>query len=170
MIDNETMGTGPTAAVIQIGAVLFDTKNKVILNPRFERTISFDSAVALGCSVDKNTIEWWKRQSEQAQRAVMENPQPISKVMNEFVEWFRSLGRIEGVWSHGASFDIPQLEFIMRRLEINCPWRYFNVRDTRTLHWLAGLPKPTRKTAHTALADAIAQADDVLQSLRLLGK
>jgi hypothetical protein len=170
MIDNETMGIGPTAAVIQIGAVVFDVKNKVIREARFERTISLGSALAIGCTVDQSTIDWWKKQSDTAQRAVTDNPESISTVINEFVAWFKNLGKIEGVWSHGASFDIPQLEFIMRSLNLACPWRYFNVRDTRTIHWLAGLPKPTRKTAHTALADAIAQAEDVLQSLRLLGK
>jgi hypothetical protein len=60
---------------------------------------------------------------------------------------------------------VPVLASAYRALGLREPWDYGRVRDTRTLFALAaelaGWEKPRRETAHTALADAVAQAEDV---------
>jgi hypothetical protein len=52
------------------------------------------------------------------------------------------------------------------------PWDYRSARDTRTLFDLAGQltgwEKSRRETVHTALADAIAQAEDVRSAYAVL--
>lgn len=173
MIDNETMGISSNAAVIQIGATAFDPfdLNGPLKAPNFsfERSITLQSALVLGCTVDQSTIDWWKRQNPEAQQAVVENAQDIGEVMRDFIAWYKSVGTVLGVWSHGASFDIPQLEFIIRALGWDIPWGYNLVRDTRTVHWLAeekGWKKSQKEVKHTALADASAQVVDLQSALK----
>lgn len=176
MIDNEAMDTSPTAALLQIGAVAFDPYLKgfdVNANFKdcFEKNIDLTSSLMLGCTIDQNTVEWWRKQDEKARASVYSGGKDIRLVLNDFVQWFKSLGKVEGVWSHGTYFDIAQLEFCFKKAGIEVPWKYAIVRDTRTVHWmaeLAGWTKPTRVTEHTALVDATAQALDIQSALERL--
>lgn len=61
MLDLETLGTCPGSVILQIGAVRS--------NNGLERTITIDSCLRAGLTVDGDTIGWWLRQSEAARRA-----------------------------------------------------------------------------------------------------
>ncbi len=78
--------------------------------------------------------------------------------MAEFARW---CGRDPFPWSHGASFDVVLCEAVFERLGIRTPWKFWNVRDTRTLYDFTG-EKPARdRNHHHALYDAVAQAEAV---------
>lgn len=183
MIDLETLGTSSTAAIVQLGAVKFDPTGAEPLDhgATFERTVTIESNLRLGRTVDGPTIAWWLGQSAEARRAITEDAVNLGKALNEFRSWLLDGAQTEIViWSHGAAFDVPILESAWRacrrapvpladgflsEIPEPPPWDYRAARDTRTLFWiaetLAGWQKPVRETAHTALADAIAQAEDV---------
>lgn len=184
MIDIETLGLGPTPVILQIGAVAFDPGADEPIPPytqrsrnHFEMSIDIDSCLDLclrvGLHVDGSTIAWWFAQSDAARRAVMTNPRPLGSVLNAFWAWLglHRSGDAPGlpfIWSHGAAFDVPVLEAAYRLCRnpiLAVPWDHRSVRDTRTLFALAeefaGWQKPRHETAHTALADAITQAEDV---------
>jgi hypothetical protein len=75
-----------------------------------------------------------------------------------------SNSRCKAVWSHGAVFGIPIVEHYLRESGLLAPWKFWDIRDTRTLFWAAtarGWKRRDRPTAHTALADAVVQAEDV---------
>ena len=160
MLDLETMGVSPTAAIIQIGACAFDIE--VGVGDGFERTISLQSSLIYGGKLDQDTLDWWKKQPAEARKSVSIDADDIFSVLNDFTKWFPDNPLI---WSNGASFDVPVLHSAYNRLGLEPPWPYNRVRDTRTL-WdlattLAGWTKPHREVSHTALANAIAQAEDV---------
>ena len=173
MLDLETLGTAPNSAILQIGLARFDPAGSGI-DDTFERTISLDSCLQAGLKIDGDTFAWWLTQSEAARRAVIYNPQPLTRALIDLTAWlgYINFQQPENViWSHGAAFDVPILASAYRACGYKEPWDHRLVRDTRTLFWLAeqrGWEKPKRETAHTALADAVAQAEDVQSACRYL--
>lgn len=163
MIDLETMSTAPNAAIMQIGACAFEFTSAV-KSGIIKIDISLQSSVLAGGHVDPETVKWWNSQRYELKRGFGWNTVHLHDALIEFGKWFDEHQEIEGVWSHGASFDIPVLESAYRSLGLPVPWDYRLVRDTRTMHWLAkelGWEKPKREVAHTALEDALVQCDDL---------
>ena len=166
MLDLETFSTSPSAAIVQIGAVRFDLDNGPFgAYFTFERTIALQSSILAGGEVDAATIAWWRTQSIKAKAGIssyLDDPGTLASALDAFTTWF-PMGAF--LWSHGAAFDVPVLESAFRSLRMSIPWDYWQVRDTRTLFDLArtfaGWEKLASETAHTALADAVAQARDV---------
>ncbi|ENL5137945.1 3'-5' exoribonuclease, partial [Escherichia coli] len=67
MIDIETMGKNPNAAIISIGAIFFDPQTGD-MGPEFSKTIDLDTA---GGVIDRDVIKWWLKQSREAQSAIL---------------------------------------------------------------------------------------------------
>lgn len=169
MIDLETIGTRPGSAILTIGAVRFDPTAADFIDPQddiplslptetaFYRRIDRESCTFLGLTEDWDTLSWWSRQTPEARREAFDaDPRhDIAEVMAEFARW---CGRDPFPWSHGASFDVVLCEAAFERLGIRAPWKFWNVRDTRTLYDFTG-EKPIRdRNHHHALHDAAAQA------------
>jgi len=89
----------------------------------------------------------------------------IFSALHKFVSNF-NWREIETIWSHGASFDIPILDYALRAASIKTPWAYNSVRDTRTLFSISPPEKIENELKHSALADAVAQAKMVQSSWR----
>lgn len=167
MLDLETFGLGATGAIVQIGAVEFSLDPPGARPPEtgrcFERNVALQSSLLAGMTVDESTIAWWRTQSDEARGAIVAGcPTSLAEALAGFSTWYPS-GAV--LWSHGLAFDVPILEHAYRLFRREPPWSYRNLRDTRTLFHLAdrcGWIKPERVTAHTALADALAQARDVM--------
>lgn len=169
MFDLETWGTTPGSALRSIGAVEFDPMGKDI-GRTFYRNISKESCLDIGLTVDTKTEEWWAKQSKEASDALNINPLHMSDVALEFHNWFRSIGA-EYIWCHGANFDEPLWNAVCRRLPTFIPWKFWNVRCTRTCYMLAQFdPKtfPRSGTHHNALDDATHQALCVQAAMRIL--
>lgn len=177
MIDLETMGLGPSPAIVQIGAVLFqpmmafgDGSDIAIYPTTFKRTISLQSSLLAGASMDQSTLEWWLSQSDEAKQSISEEAVSLRQALLDFTEFCSEHG-VSQIWSHGAASDVPWLEASYKLLKLEAPWRHTQVRDTRTLFWMAGLTGWDRLqdwggTAHDALDDARRQAADVLSALK----
>jgi hypothetical protein len=172
MIDLETFGTGPTAAIIQIGAQAFTFEDGLVPGRDFEATISLQSALLTGGTIDPSTVEWWKTQPPHTQRQVGSYANTLVDELIKLTEWFPLDEVVEGVWSHGAAFDLPILDGAYRRLGSEAPWHYRKARDTRTLLWLAyekgweGADKP--KPPHMALADCCVQIFELRRAWEFL--
>jgi|HubBroStandDraft_6_1064221.scaffolds.fasta_scaffold361590_2 exodeoxyribonuclease VIII len=192
MLDLETMSTAPDAAIVQVGAVAFDPEGVEPLyatfdsKRHFERTVALQSSLLAGGRIDEETVAWWCRQNPIARSAIESNCERLGVVLNAFRLWFERLypGVRDGtaaprrseshvlIWSHGAAFDLSVLESAYVCLGLEAPWYYRNARDTRTLFdlatELAGWSKPPRTVAHSALMDAVAQAEDLRAARRAL--
>ncbi|HHY8354843.1 TPA: 3'-5' exoribonuclease domain-containing protein, partial [Escherichia coli] len=73
MIDIETMGKNPNAAIISIGAIFFDPQTGD-MGPEFSKTIDLDTA---GGVIDRDVIKWWLKQSREAQSAILTDEIPL---------------------------------------------------------------------------------------------
>lgn len=166
MIDIEALGTRPGAAILSIGAVMFDQAG---LGGTFYAPVLLESCIAVGLTIDPATVTWWMRQSDEARAAAFrEEAAPLPKVLGDFADWFVA-NRATHPWCHGATFDVPLLEAAFKACGMSAPWEFWNVRDTRTLYDLAGVKVDrAARTHHNALDDAINQAATAVRAMRIL--
>lgn len=168
MIDIETLGTAPGAAILSIGAVLFGPAG---LGDTFYAPVLLQSCTAVGLTIDAATVGWWFTQSDEARAAAFRfDAAPLADVLLAFSSWFAARG-VKRPWCHGATFDVPLLDAAYKACGMTSPWEFRNVRDTRTLYDLAGI-KVDRGvgTHHNALDDAAAQARAASTALRILSE
>jgi hypothetical protein len=166
MIDIETLGTTPGSAILSIGAVMFGPAG---LGEEFYAPISLASCTEAGLTIDPGTVAWWMKQSDAARAAAFrDNAEPLAAVLEQFTCWL-NLVEAEKPWAQGANFDPPLLEAAYRACGMTPPWKFWNVRDTRTLYDLAGVKVDrARGTHHNALDDARAQAEAAVVALQRL--
>lgn len=161
MIDLETLGTVYHAPVLSIGAIEFNP-NTGELGKKFYARIDIADAVKHG-RASGDTIRWWLSQSDEARQELITARHSATHVFEKFDEYVRAFGGDVKVWGNGATFDISILEFAFSRvLKKVAPWKFWNVRDCRTVKDLAtGLVSFEVErigTHHNALDDAIHQA------------
>lgn len=161
MIDLETMGTAVNAPIVAIGAVYFNP-NTGELGETFEAAIELEDAFNYG-RVSGGTVKWWLGQSEAARQKIIRGRHMAVPVFEKFADFCGKYGDRVQPWGNGASFDISMLEYAFGRiLGKPAPWKFWNVRDCRTIKAVAdGLVTYEGKlegTAHSALDDAIHQA------------
>lgn len=186
MLDLETLSLRTDACIIQIAAIAFDLETGE-LGPRFNAYVN--ESLLVGAKVghiDVSTVGFWMQQNfaPTLGKAITDEDemQYLSGALCNFVEWYEAVeaevpeGVIEGLWSHGAGFDVPILSSAFYRAEVGpVPWHYRAPRDTRTLYALApgGMPRPpkdeTRK--HDAQYDCECQIAQVCAAYAaLLGR
>jgi DNA polymerase III epsilon subunit-like protein len=171
MIDLETLSTSPNASVLTIGAVKFDPFGSDIDDPTCEKLyikVDIDSCDELQLDVSQDTLDWWAKQSKEAQEEAFstENRVHIREAFNQLYKFCWGAKR---VWSHGAAFDTVICENIFRKLNKAVPWSFWEIRDTRTLFDLGIDPQRPPVLKHHALEDAWNQAvgvQNVFQRLR----
>lgn len=170
MLDLETMGTGPNAAIVAIGAVEFElTQTGGQLGDSFYQCISLESAMATGGQVDASTVLWWLKQSDAA-RAMFEQPATHhNEALLKFRAWMTQRGEAKNlrVWGNGASFDNVILASAYRRAELQLPWNSFNDRCYRTVKSMHPAAPAIQRTGthHNAMDDAINQANHLIAML-----
>ena len=164
MLDLETMGNGPDAAIVAIGAVEFDVKTRE-LGRQFYSVIDLESAVKFGGVMDPSTVLWWLKQSEDARKLFIEKGQPIDAALADFSAWLTQCGPIDElkIWGNGAAFDNVILSSAYKRSGIPQPWQFRNDRCYRTIKGLYKHVKMQRQGVHhNALDDAISQAQHLI--------
>ncbi|MED0132528.1 3'-5' exoribonuclease [Escherichia coli] len=166
MIDLETMGKKSNAPIVVIGAVFFDPQTGEI-GPTFYIVISLVDAMDTGAVPDGSTIEWWLAQSSEARSAILVDQVKLVDALIQFREFINEYSneKFVQVWGNGATFDNTILRTSYERLNIPCPWRYYNDRDVRTIVELgktidfdARTVIPFEGVRHHALDDARHQA------------
>lgn len=159
MVDLETMGHTPGAAILSIGAVIFEPRGSAI-DPEQEFYCNVDLASCLraGLRIDAPTVEWWLKRDDAARLALFE-PRPIllDDALGKFSEF---VAEPVILWAHGATFDPVLLDAAYRAAKRIVPWKYWNVRDTRTIYDAAKFSLP-KDVHHQALDDARTQARGV---------
>ena len=147
MIDLETLATSPDAAILTIGAVKFDPFGDDINEPNCEKfyvRVDLDSCDRIGLVTNDDTIN----------------------AMNQLYKFCWGAKR---VWSHGASFDVVICEHIFNKIQKAVPWKFWEVRCTRTLFDIGIDPERPPVLKHHALEDAWNQAvgvQHIFQKLR----
>lgn len=171
MMDLETWGTAPGSALRSIGAVTFSPYGEAHEEKSFYANIDRASCEAVMLKVDPRTEGWWREQSDDAQARLNDDCRHLRDVVSNFATWW---ARVQGtyVWSNGANFDEVLWRVACERVGLGVPWKYWNVRDTRTCWHLARLNHravPFEGVQHDALADARHQAKCVAMAYARLG-
>jgi hypothetical protein len=158
MVDLETMGTKPGAAIVSIGAVLFDSC-KQSLEKEFYCPVSLKSCMRYGLTVEADTVEWWLRQSQEARMAIAGgNGLELDQALMEFAGVFRDQRELD-LWGNGSDFDNMLLIAAYQRVGLPPPWGTFRNRCYRTIKSLCPEVQMARMgTHHNALDDAKSQA------------
>lgn len=170
MMDLETWGTAPGSALRSIGAVTFSPYGERHVEESFYANIDRASCEGLGLTVDPSTVAWWNARSLAATAALGNNQRPLTEVVDRFVSWWVKASGVY-VWSNGANFDEVLWRCAAKAAGYVVPWKYWNVRDTRTAWHLARLnPKSMGRLSveHDALEDARHQAVCVTEAYRRL--
>lgn len=165
MFDLETLGTRAGCVIASIGAVEFDPQAGT-LGRNYYGLINMQSCMDARLRVDASTVQWWLKQSEAARKELCQEGFPLKTVLTTFGQW---LDPESMLWSHGCSFDVPILETAYHAVKVPVPWKFWNIRDSRTLFDVLGVTVDrSRGTHHNALDDSKAQALAVGQALRKL--
>jgi DNA polymerase III epsilon subunit-like protein len=162
MVDLETMGNGPTAAIVQIGCVVFDRDSGEVFD-EFKVNVDLASEVKNGFTMDASTAQWWMGQSAEGKNTwVGKASYPSKDALTLFVKFVQKYRENKSViWSH-STFDAPILMYHFGQLAMKLPIRYAFWLDLRTLSMLgrgvASIPKEARPDdAHDAVADCYYQ-------------
>ena len=167
MLDLETMGTRPDAAIVAIGAAAFDIEARQI-GALFYRTVDLTSAVKCGGVMDPDTVLWWLKQNEAARRELYrDNRVELCAALAGFSDWVRTLdGGEVRVWGNGAAFDNVVLRSAYDRLTLPVPWKFWNDRCYRTIKAQhPDVPLTHVGTHHNAVDDAESQARHLIAML-----
>jgi hypothetical protein len=158
-LDIETLGTQETSVVLTIGAVNIDNPDE-----QLEIALSVEDQIALGCTMDWPTIQFWFNQSNETRAALFEKrPVPVTSGLSLLSRFCthdaRSIpaSQIE-VWSYG-NMDAKILEHLNSLATGGRPLiGYRDWCDGRTLARITGLRLPTPSIPHHALSDALSLA------------
>ncbi|KAB0549775.1 3'-5' exoribonuclease [Pseudomonas argentinensis] len=172
VLDLETLGKGPNAAIATIGCVRIE--NGVIGDGLYIR-VDVDSAIGFGGETDASTIDFWLRQSEEAQREIHHgfNRVKINNALIQLADFIDRPAAIYGetyVWGNGATFDNVIISTAFQRAHVPRPWPYWNDRDLRTIVQLYPEAKksvPFVGLKHHALDDAMHEARILVAALKL---
>ena len=165
MLDLETMGNGPDAAIIAIGACKFDITG---IQDTYYCVVDLTSSLNAGLKVDGDTILWWLKQSDDARKAIhspLTSANKITEALETFACWVeKNNQKNPKIWGNGASFDNVILANAYGKVGLETPWKYYNDRCYRTIKAMYPEIKMNRKgTHHNALDDAISQAEHLIK-------
>jgi hypothetical protein len=163
MIDIEGLGTGPDAAILTIAAQSFDPFGTGYHNRHYYSRITLESQE--NRRIQDDTLAWWATQPEaQAEAFAEDNRVPLDQALDEL---YRLAWQHDYIWAQGPTYDINILEHAYKSYGKTQPWKFYRIRDSRTV--LSLWPeRPVPPTSHHALEDTRKQIDILQQTLKHL--
>ena len=160
VVDLETLSIHPNACIVSIGAVLIEDME---ITDTFYINVDGRTCKEAGLHIEPDTIKWWGEQSKEAQEAWQKNPVPLQEAIDKFTLWYGK--ESIPIWGYGANFDVVILESAYRALDMNIPWKFWDISCLRTLMNVLDkrLPKANN---HNALDDATAEAKVLIEILK----
>lgn len=165
MVDMETMGNGPDAPIVSIGAVFFDPSTGNT-GAEFYQVVSLESSMLFGMKPDASTIQWWLKQSSEARSAILVDEAMGLRESLELLADFIAENAANGshtvqMWGNGCSFDNVILRRAYALTDTPFAVPFWNDRDVMTIVELGksvGInPRhdiPFEGDLHNALSDA----------------
>lgn len=162
MLDIETLDTKQSAVILSIGAIIFDPYNEASLEATDTNTFfcAIDSKDQRNRTTSDDTVAWWALQEQESILLNCYGTAKLPSVLTFFYSWIESVSegnREIPIWCKGTDFDIAILRHAYEQYNLQLPWKYYQVRDLRTLMKATGT-KPATTAKHDALDDAIQQA------------
>lgn len=147
--DFETMGVDPyMAPVLSFAGISIDfekmqndeyTLDYIIENSTYAK---FDvrEQIKDGCIVEKETMDWWSNQGEDAKHVLKPSKQDISikNISDLFIE--SGSNNAKFVYTRGNTFDPIFIDRLVKKYELKTPYAWWTIRDTRS--YIEGLMYP----------------------------
>ena len=164
MIDLEGLATGPDTTILTIAAQAFDPFGNGYYDKHYYARVTLESQE--NRVIDDGTIAWWATQPEHAREEAFgeQDRIPLDQALDELGKliWHSKM-----IWSQGPTYDMNILEHAYKSYGKALPWKYYMVRDSRTVFSLwPDLPIPP--TSHHALEDCRRQIGMLQKTLKYL--
>ena len=164
MIDLEGLATGPDTTILTIAAQTFDPFGSGWYDRHYYARVTLESQE--NRSIDDGTIAWWATQPEHAREEAFgeQDRIPLDQALDELgrLIWHSNL-----IWSQGPTYDMNILEHAYKSYGKALPWKYYQVRDSRTVFSLWP-DQPIPATSHHALEDCRRQIGMLQNTLKYL--
>ena len=166
VLDLETMGKGPRAAIVAIACVRIEQGT---ITDSLYRRVCLESSLQAGLIMDASTVNWWLKQDAAARAEVDGSQSSVllavgMHALDSFIKEGNAL-----VWGNGSSFDNVIVRSALDVCGLGNLWHFWNDRDLRTL--LALYPEaktlPFEGTKHHALDDALHEAKQLVMAMNL---
>lgn len=142
-LDLETLSRRSTAAIIGIAAKAFSLGESKVTGEKTEffKAVDGTSCAMYGFDIDPATVKWWSEKPEEAKEQFSFTSNVKYALMNltDFIKEVKAENGTDEVviWCQGTDFDISILrnayvEVFKDREEKELPWKFINVRDSRT--------------------------------------
>lgn len=132
MVDLETLGKRPNAAILSVSAIHFDPYSDYI-GKIFHRNIDLDSCIERGLTIDASCFHFWLDQKSKARYSLLEcNIKELDDGLIEFSQFLRN-NDIIYLWGNGINFDNVILKSAYISCKLEYPIDYKNDRDVRTI-------------------------------------
>lgn len=162
MIDIETLDVMDDGFILSIAAVRFtqdEILDSIVLYPDFDgqkdRTIEI------------KTVKWWMENQAELYRLLSIQRKSAHFVYHQ-LNFFLSQGDKPTIWAKSPSFDLYILKNFFH--QCNPLWKYSQEADVRTAYLKLNqknIPLLESTKPHDALEDALAQARNVMEFLKL---
>lgn len=180
MVDIEALSNKNNAIILTIGAQMFDPsvkgwetrKQRHIhtgeeYDPWMNTRVDVDEQEGLGRALDQGTLDWWAKQTPEAQHDAFAVEDRHS-LRSALLELSRLAEPCKRVWSKGVLYDFAILEHAYIQLNIPMPWKFWRVMDARTVFALTPTLE-SRTNGHLAIEDCRNQILMLQDSFELLG-
>jgi len=165
MIDIESAGIRHSSVILSVGAIRFDPLGEKPEMVFYEKP-SVDEQLALGRTIDDDTLAWWAKQKpDTIDEAFSEEGRLDLRVF--FTSFRKFIWNSKNYWAKGPTFDMIILEDFIKQLGEPVPWSYAAIRDARTIYDFAD-KVPSHIQAHNPLDDCRVQVRVVQQVYRKL--
>jgi hypothetical protein len=156
MLDIETLGTQPGCMITQIAACRFNATD-------ITAEVSWNIDITTwghGFHIDAATLVW---AINKGVPIIRPNSVTAFAAIESLAAWISgqtvSANTME-IWANSPAFDCDILALAMRKFDITCPWRYWQLRDVRT-----ELRKQPRRRGADVSHDALQDCRDQIRDL-----
>jgi DNA polymerase elongation subunit (family B) len=167
MIDIETLSTNSNATILSIAAVKFNFNNEE--TQEFSINVNPASCKQYNLHIDPVTVEWWSEQPKDVQESFSKDPVHLTDALTQLNNFIGEYDKNMSFWANGVAFDFAILEWAYKTTKIPCNWRYFQIRDARTVYAVSGLDfKKYARTGshHNAIDDCLTQIKALKEVLK----
>ncbi len=164
MIDLEGLETDPDTCILTIAAQAFDPFGHGHYEQSYYARVTLESQPDR--AIDQGTIDWWATQPAIVRDEAFneEGRIPLDQALDELGKliWHSKL-----IWAQGPTYDMNILEHAYKSYNKPLPWKYYMVRDSRTVFSLWP-DQPIPPTSHHALEDCRRQIGMLQNTLKHL--